>query len=137
MIDCILNIKTNFDAGADFLAGKLDRYPNVYKTTLVASHFFRAVMMSCMISASPLIGIGLAIPLSLVYRFSVERFCIFRFTLPSLIGGLALFIFKSTPWIGAPLVSLYGALVVWIANDDINKYEKNRLEKKPAPCCKM
>jgi hypothetical protein len=137
MIDCINKLKTNFEESANFLAKKLDRYPNLYKVTLVASHFFRAFMTYCMISASPLIGIGLAVPLSLVYRFSVERFCIFRFTLPSLIGGLALFILKSSAIAGAPLLILYTAVVFHICSEDINTYMKNLHAKKPKPCCKM
>ncbi len=137
MIDCINKLKTNFDAGTNFLATKLDRYPNVYKVTLLASHFFRTFMTYCMISASPLIGIGLAVPLSLVYRFSVERFCIFRFTLPSLIGGLALFILKSSAIFGAPLLILYTLSVAHICNEDINTYIKNLHSKKPKPCCSM
>lgn len=97
------------------ISGFLDRHPVVYKVVLVACHLFRAVGMYGMMMVSPLsfpFTCAVAVAGSLLYRASVERFCCFRFALPSCVGAGAYWISK-VPFIqlatGAPFASVSSA----------------------------
>ena len=79
------------------ISGFLDKHPVVYKVVLVACHLFRAAGMYGMMMVSPFslpITCALAIGGSLLYRASVERFCCFRFALPSCVGAGAYWLGK-------------------------------------------
>lgn len=87
----------------DHVSGFLDKHPVVYKVVLFACHLFRAVGMYGMMMVSPFsmpITCAIAITGSLLYRASVERFCCFRFALPSCVGAGALWLAK------VPLIQL-------------------------------
>ena len=75
----------------------LDKHPVVYKIVLVACHLFRAAGMYGLMMVSPLpfpLTCAVAVAGSLLYRASVERFCCFRFALPSCVGAGAYWISK-------------------------------------------
>lgn len=82
----------SFDLGCDQVAKFLDKHPTSYKVVLVASHLFRSGSMFSMMGSLPLsspAAFGVLIAPSLLYRSAIERFCNFRFTLPSLAGAAA------------------------------------------------
>ena len=118
MIDLVhrqlLEGKDIFDKECDKVGAFLDRNPTLYKVVLVASHVFRAISMYAMMESLPLhpvVSMGLLLIPSLLYRSAVERFCKFRFSLPSAVGGLAI-------WVGrAALIScLAGVAFVSISS---------------------
>ncbi len=91
--------KTRFDDCMDSIGKFLDQNPTAYKVTLFASHAFRSLGIYSMIITSPVNPIattGIILASSLLYRAGIERFCIFRFTLPSLAGGLSLWMAKAS-----------------------------------------
>ena len=99
-------------------AGKfLDEHPTVFKVVLIGSHFFRAASIFALMVLSPLplpITCGIILVGSLIYRAAVERFCSFRFALPSCVGGAALLFSQSyliTLILGQAFASLGLALV--------------------------
>ena len=120
-----------FDSFCNRAATFLDHHPILYKTALIISHIFRGAMVFAMIYISPLIGLATMIPLSLIYRISIERFCIFRFTLPSLFGGISLYLSHLTPLGFIPLTA-YSIMICKTSNDDINNHLKGRKS-----CCKQ
>lgn len=74
----------------DAVGESLDQHPTLYKVVLVAAHFFRAAAMFSFMMWMPTplpVTIGIMVAGSLLYRAAVERFCCFRFTLPSLTGA--------------------------------------------------
>jgi hypothetical protein len=82
-----------FDGACDQFGSFLDQKPTIYKATIIAIHVFRAIAVFAMMemgSFAPIVSLGILIPASLMYRAAVERFCTFRFTLPALVGGLAM-----------------------------------------------
>lgn len=85
------------------ISGFLDKHPVVYKVVLFACHLFRAAGMYGMMMVSPFsmpITCAIAVAGSLLYRASVERFCCFRFALPSCVGAGAY-------WLGkVPMINL-------------------------------
>jgi hypothetical protein len=117
---------------ADFL----DSHPQTYKTVLVASHFFRMGAMFAMMQAMPLpflVTCTLVTLPSLLYRASIERFCNFRFTLPSLAGAIAMQAAKGS--LGASFLTLgaYTAFVCHLSNHDIDRYLQGMKRK---TCCR-
>jgi hypothetical protein len=71
----------------------LDKNPNLYTKALIINHLFRASTVFAVMKALPFslpISFGVMLAPSLLYRASIERFCVFRFTLPALAGGTAL-----------------------------------------------
>jgi len=130
MIDTLSRIKTSFDSTCDTFAKEFDKRPTLYKTSLVVSHIFRSIMMYGLMSLSPFFTFGVVLPLSLLYRVTIERFCAFRFALPSLVGGAAL-IFSQYSIFGYISLAAYIGLVTYISHKDIENYIKS--EKK---CCK-
>lgn len=81
----------------------LDKHPVAYKVVLVACHFFRAAAMYGLMMVSPLpfpLTCTVAVAASLLYRSAVERFCCFRFALPSCVGAGAYWVSK------VPLIQL-------------------------------
>ncbi len=88
---------SHFEKNLSRVAHFLDKSPTTYKVSLISSHIFRAASMYAMMETFPMpISLGLMAASSLLYRASIERFCIFRFTLPSLAGGAAMWAVKST-----------------------------------------
>lgn len=88
-----MQTKQAFDKSCDNVGAFLDTKPTLYKVAIFATHLFRSLAVLGMIAAcpfSPQVSIALLIGSSLLYRAAVERFCTFRFTLPSLVGGSAL-----------------------------------------------
>lgn len=85
------------------ISGFLDKHPTAYKVVLFACHLFRTAGMYGMMMISPLslpLTCAIAIGGSLLYRASVERFCCFRFALPSCVGAGAF-------WLGkVPLIQI-------------------------------
>jgi hypothetical protein len=130
MIDAVINLKSNFDSHCDSLAKEFDKRPFLYKTALVVSHVFRAIMMHTLMSISPFFTFGIVLPFSLLYRVTVERFCAFRFTLPSLAGAAAM-IFAENSLIGGFALAGYVGMVSYISHNDIENYLKSK-----KPCCK-
>jgi hypothetical protein len=108
----------------------LDHHPVLYKTALIICHLFRAIMIYAMLSVAPLLSLGFLIPLSLLYRVSVERFCAIRFTLPSLFGGISMFLTKISPFGLIPLAA-YSIMILYSSNKDVTSH----LEKRGS-CCK-
>ena len=143
-----------FDKQCDKVGKFLDKHPLLYKITLVISHIFRAVMMFALmhlIPLSPLLTCGLMLIPTLLYRSAIERFCAFRFSLPSLAGGLAIWAARATLvsiiagvafsslaatcWtiLGPLSLAGYLAFICYISHKDVEK----RLEdlSKEKPCC--
>lgn len=138
-------IEAEFENGYRQTARFLDKHPTLYKAALVACHFFRAAGMYGMMLASPFpLPLTLAAMTggTLLYRASVERFCCFRFALPSLVGAPALWLstaglsnvvsgaaFRSLGMLFSssllmmPLIA-YTGWVVWISNHDINTRQR-------------
>src|ERR1700722_8234217 len=69
-----------------------DKHPELYKVIVVAMHFFRAVGMFALMVISPLPMVatfGIMLGFNLIYFAAVERFCPWKFALPSTLGCLA------------------------------------------------
>jgi hypothetical protein len=124
----------------------LDHHPEVYKVVLVASHLFRAssmfALMKSLTMSDPL-SVGIMVGASLLYRASIERFCQFRFTLPSLIGGgvmwaahrIALPSFAGSAirmGMGGMGLVGYFVYIVSLSCADIERYQRGRFQK---TCC--
>lgn len=133
----------------DQVGNYLDNHPTLYKVVLVACHFFRTVTMfaAMMWMPSPLpVTVGIMVAGSLLYRAAVERFCCFRFTIPSLVGAGAAWLTQIAAvnylsgavltTLGAALHTLailpllgYTAWVIYLSHQDI----ENRMKQlKPA-----
>jgi hypothetical protein len=83
-------VATGIQNAYDTVGKFLDKNPTLYKVVLVACHFFRAAAMCGFMLWMPIplpITAGIMIIGSLLYRAAVERFCCFRFTIPSLVGA--------------------------------------------------
>jgi len=123
----IVESKQVLDEWCDSLGNWMDEHPTVYKVVLVVSHLFRAAMILAMIDWMQLpifMSAGLMLIPSLLYRASVERFCVFRFTLPSWAGGIALWIARGAIGtvyapLGAALLVGYGVMILYISHTDI------------------
>lgn len=132
----------------------LDKHPSLYKVVLVACHFFRAVSMFgfMMWMPTPLpVTIGVMVAGSLLYRAAVERFCCFRFTIPSLVGAGAAWLSHLTfvnSVSNAALTSLgitvnalasipllgYTAWIVYLSHKDIeNRMKQLKLTQQNVP----
>ena len=64
--------------------------PQYTKLSSLPAHFFRAAAMFGFMMWMPTslpVTIGIMVAGSLLYRAAVERFCCFRFTIPSLVGA--------------------------------------------------
>lgn len=92
----LLEIQSSFNRAMDQVGVFLDEHPTTYKAALVACHLFRTYPMYGMMLYSPVATGTLFLASSLLYRAAVERFCIFRFTLPAMAGGVSLWIAKAT-----------------------------------------
>lgn len=125
MISKLSSLKAGFDSTCDRLAKEFDKRPTLYKVSLVVSHIFRSVMMYGLMSISPFVTFGVVLPLSLLYRVTVERFCAFRFTLPSLFGGAAL-ILSGYSMIGYFSFAAYVGMVSYISHTDVENYMKKK-----------
>ncbi len=122
-------------------AGKfLDNHPTVFKVVLLGSHFFRAAGMFALMMVSPFpfpVTCGMILAGSVIYRAAVERFCSFRFALPSCVGAAAM-LFSQTPIIslisgqafsslglamgtiaGAAPLLLYAGWIVYLCHRDV------------------
>lgn len=128
----------------------LDNNPTLYKVCIVAIHFFRAAGMFALMVISPMPlaipMIGVMLGFSALYFAAVERFCPWKFTLPSSIGGFAIWAAKaaivaiiantafltiaSTVGTVLGLLSLagYTAFVCYLSHRDVQTY----LDKKNA-----
>lgn len=85
------------EQNCSLISSFLDKHPAVYKIVLVACHFFRAAAMYGLMTVSPLPFATTCVTMvaaSVLYRAAVERFCCFRFALPSCIGAGAYWISK-------------------------------------------
>jgi hypothetical protein len=129
----------------------LDAHPFVNKVVVVANHFFRAVAMHtfmCFLPLSLLINFTVGLAGSLFYRMTIERFCHFRFALPSFLGAIAFsisynllqtvmrrvalnsFKFMAYAFITAlPLVQYIGYVLV-ITHQAVEKMNDNQKEAK-------
>ncbi|MBU6384064.1 MAG: hypothetical protein KGQ49_00160 [Verrucomicrobia bacterium] len=68
-------------------------HPTVFKVALVVNHLFRSLAMSFMLLSPvcwPICFVG-----SVFYRITVEKNCAFKFTIPSLAGGISLLLAQS------------------------------------------
>ncbi len=92
----LIQMQSSFNKTMDRMGVFLDEHPTIYKAALVACHLFRTYPMYGMMLYSPVATGTLFLTSSLLYRAAVERFCIFRFTLPSMAGGVSLWIAKAT-----------------------------------------
>lgn len=148
------------DDAYDAVGKFLDKNPTIYKIVLVACHFFRAIPMFAMMECMPLpaaAGVaGGSIAGALMYRAAVERFCCFRFAIPSMVGGGAAWLAKiaivnyisgaAFSSLGAviantllfiPMLS-YTAWVIYLAHEDIEKRMELLGKAGPDPsgsCC--
>ena len=76
----------------------LDDHPRLYKICVVAIHIFRASCMYALmeLSSLPLLTTcGLMAGASVLYRAAIERYCAWKFAIPSMIGGMAIWAAKS------------------------------------------
>ena len=114
------NLDARFQKGSEFL----DHHPTIYKVALFSIHFCR----SWITYSVPMTSVAIA----LLYRVSVERSCPFRFTFPSLFGGLAIYLSKISPLGTIPLVA-YSFAICYIVNSDVDAF----LAKKSRTCCEL
>jgi hypothetical protein len=147
-------VKTGIDKAYDEVGKFLDNNPILYKIVLIASHFFRALAMFGIMMWMPLpmpVTATAMIGGTLLYRAAVERFCCFRFAIPSMIGGTAAWLthLAAVNFIsGVALSSVgmtiahalafipllaYTAWVIYISHEDI---EKRMALLHPDCCCK-
>jgi NAD/NADP transhydrogenase alpha subunit len=93
----LVQAQKTFDKACDQAGAYLDKNPTMYKIAIFATHIFRSIAVLGMIETnpfSPLVSLTMLVSSSLLYRAAVERFCTFRFTLPSLAGGAAMYVTK-------------------------------------------
>ncbi len=122
-MDCI-QPKKFFDDQCDKVGSFFDKNPLLYKITLVAIHIISADIMFTYMSASPhaaLLLSGAILIRSLVYRCAVERFCTFRFSLPSLIGATTIW---ALPTLGPLPIVGYLISVLYISHTDVENLQK-------------
>ncbi len=120
----IHGIKETFDNRCEKGGEWLKANPTVYKVVLIVSHLFRAMMVLVMIDAIPFsmpIATGLILVPSLIYRIAVERFCIFRFTLPSWVGGVSMWMARSYPPLGVVTLAGYLVTIIYISHQDVEE----------------
>ena len=120
----IVECKNGFDEWCDSVGNWLDQNPTVYKVALIVNHVVRALMNFAMMvwMPMPLLGsAGLMLIPSLLYRASVERFCVFRFTLPSWAGGVAMSIAMISVSLGGVLLAGYIVMVMYISHNDVEE----------------
>ncbi len=141
-----------FDEACNQVGDFLDNNSTLYKIAIFATHIFRSFAVLGMVAASPfspLVSMALLVSTSLLYRAAVERFCRFRFTLPSLVGGTTMWVTKQAVTavanksaftsigalfsVGFGLCSFGGYLVFacCLSHLDVEK----RLQNLQKPCC--
>ena len=134
----------------------LDKNPTCYKVVLAVSHLFRASSMFGIMSTlpmSPPLAFATMLAPSLLYRSSIERFCIFRFTLPSLAGGtcmwaaragIASFLAKTAlasmssfalASVGILSFAAYLGYICAVSHSDVERYMQT-LPKGKGACCR-
>lgn len=144
--------QNTFDKTCDQVGAYLDKNPTMYKIAIFATHIFRSIAVLGMIETnpfSPLVSLTMLVSSSLLYRAAVERFCTFRFTLPSLAGGTAMYITKQAAIslatksaftsigavfsIGFGLCSLAGYLIFvsYLSHNDVER----RMQNMTKSCC--
>ena len=117
-----------FDQQCKKVGHFLDKNPFIYKIVMIANHLFRASAMFAMMLYSPLHPLataGILLGQSLLYRASVERFCSFLFTIPSMVGGIALWTGQKaliSYLAGTAFSSLGGVLLTSVAAISITGY---------------
>ncbi|MBB64522.1 MAG: hypothetical protein CMO81_05615 [Waddliaceae bacterium] len=70
----------------------LDQHPIVNTVVLIANHIFRCASMAALMLYMPTplpVTLALGFTASLAYRFTIERFCQYRFAIPSYLGAQA------------------------------------------------
>lgn len=141
-------MKTNAVAGAleqktpsQSTFGKwLDEHPIANKIVVLVNHIFRAVGMFALMAVLPFslpINCALGLGASLFYRYTIERFCHFKFAIPACLGGMALHLTSPslhlliyqvasqamasvTSLLSAVCLTLYALKVIWISNRDVD-----------------
>jgi hypothetical protein len=156
-----------FDSFVDKVGAWLDKHPYVNTIVVIANHIFRALSMLALMTFIPgpfIVQCGIALSASLFYRVTIERFCHFRFAIPSCLGATAMNL--SAPAVASivhgvanqtlaevaktaigisPLV-LYTVSIIWISHSAIQSLDVIRKAKeaeqaaknpksKPACCC--
>jgi hypothetical protein len=118
----------------------LDAHPLINKIVVVVNHIFRAVAMYALMAILPFampINCLIGIAASIFYRFTIERFCHFRFAIPACAGGLAMQILNFGMYMESPVhtaigmtsLALYFMNVVWISHKAVDALPKQS-------CCK-
>lgn len=130
----------------------LDNNPVLYKIVQVANHFFRSLAMFGLMVWLPIpmpVTACLMVGGTLLYKAAVERFCSFRFAIPSLVGAGALWLARlavinfisgtALSSVGMTIacalafipLAAYTAWVVYIAHTDIErrKFQLKELDK--------
>ncbi len=157
-------VKTKIDEAYDAVGKFLDENPTIYKIVLIACHFFRAVAMFALMEWIPLpmpVTVAGMVGGTLLYRAAVERFCCFRFAIPSMAGGAAAWLAKAGAInciSGAALSSVglaianallflpllgYTAWVIYLSHEDIEKRMETLGQEKPGlamqndSCCQI
>jgi hypothetical protein len=75
----------------------LDKHSGLYKICVVAIHIFRASAMFALMELSPLSLLAtcsLMVGASILYRAAIERYCAWKFAIPSMIGAGAMWAAK-------------------------------------------
>lgn len=148
--------RANFiERAYDSVGRFLDKNPTLYKIVLVVSHFFRAAAMYGMMLVMPVpipAAMGIMLGGSLLYRAAVERFCCFRFALPSFVGAVAIWVARAaiinivSGTVLHPVGMVLGCTlalaplagyVTWVSYQshvDINKRMK-KIKKPSGGCC--
>lgn len=70
----------------------LDKHPNVNTIVVIANHILRTLPMMAAMHLLPFsfaANCAITLGASLFYRISIERFCVFRFAIPSCLGAIA------------------------------------------------
>lgn len=159
-------VSSGINEAYDVVGKFLDKNPTLYKIVLMASHFFRAVAMFGAMMWLPipmLVTTGVMVTGTLLYRAAVERFCCFRFAIPSMVGagaawfahltavnfvsGVALSSIAMTiahSLLFLPLLG-YTAWVIYLSHSDIEKRmellfpskKEVELPTEPDCCCKV
>lgn len=151
------NVANGIQNAYDAVGTFLDKHPTLYKVVLVACHFFRAAAMFGAMMWMPIpmpITAGIMVAGSLLYRAAVERFCCFRFTIPSLVGAGAAWVAQlaiinlvsNTALIPLGFIPLLGytAWVIYLSHRDIENrmklIQQNAPQSPPqspplSPCC--
>lgn len=148
----------SFNVHADFrnlpkdIGAWFDERPKLYKAAVVANHLFRMFSMYAFMGAlpfSPVVKAVVGLSSSLFYNVTIERFCQFRFAMPAFAGavafsmskdalaqivcGVALSSFKTFAGasLGAVPLIIYGAWVISIASENVDRY----IEQRAFCCC--